>query len=349
MPKVPMYTLAWSSARETYELYETRDRGALSIVLESPAWYAWLEQVSSFAFSGKSGHYTAREEAKQRGNRYWSAYLATGEHLTKKYLGKTTDLSLARLEHIAGMLSAQSGVHTPPPVTLAVDANSEVDTTLGPVLAWQPHPLHPLLPTKLHVPSLRTSLVSRSHLTARIRQGAERALTLVSAPAGFGKTTLLAQWLAESGLPVVWLSLEAEDNDPTRFLSYLIAALQTLDEQVGTTALEMLHTPQPAPPETVLAVLTNDLVERGGGDVALVLDDYHVISADPIQRGMTFLLEHLPPQLHLILASRADPPLPLARLRAQGQLTEVRVADLRFGTAEANAFLQVAMGPGPGR
>jgi LuxR family transcriptional regulator, maltose regulon positive regulatory protein len=94
----------------------------------------------------------------------------------------------------------------------------------------------------------------------------------------------------------------------------------------------------------VLAVLTNDLVERGGGDVALVLDDYHVISADPIHRGMTFLIEHLPPQLHLILASRADPPLPLARLRAQGQLTEVRAADLRFGTAEANTFLKVAMG-----
>ena len=111
------------------------------------------------------------------------------------------------------------------------------------------------------MPRPRTHLVPRSHLIERLQQGAERALTLVSAPAGFGKTTLLAQWLTESGMPVAWLSLEAEDNDPTRFLSYLIAALQTLDAQIGTTALAMLHTPQPPSPETVLAVLTNDLVE----------------------------------------------------------------------------------------
>ncbi len=123
------------------------------------------------------------------------------------------------------------------------------------------------------------SLVPRAHLVERLQQGMDRALTLISAPAGFGKTTLLAQWLAQSGLPVAWLSLEAEDNDPTRFLFYLIAALQTLDAQLGATALAMLRTPQPPPPETVLAVLTNDLVERGGGDVALVLDDYHVKGA----------------------------------------------------------------------
>src|SRR5947209_8613234 len=145
-------------------------------------------------------------------------------------------------------------------------------------------------------------------------------------------------------MPVSWLSLEAEDNDPTRFLSYLIAALQTLDAQIGTTALAMLHTPQPPPPETVLALLTNDLMSREGGDVVLVLDDYHTITADPIHRGMTYLVEHLPPQLHLILATRADPPLSLTRLRAGGQLAEVRAADLRFGTAEASAFLQTVMG-----
>jgi ATP/maltotriose-dependent transcriptional regulator MalT len=167
---------------------------------------------------------------------------------------------------------------------------------------------------------------------------------LVSAPAGFGKTTLLAQWLTQIGTPVAWLSLDAEDNDSTRFLSHLIIALQTLDAQLGTTALALLRTPQPAPPETVLAVLTNDLVERDTGDVILVLDDYHVITDERIQRGMTFLLEHLPPQLHLILATRADPPLPLARLRAQGQLTEVRTADLRFGTAETRAFLAAFSG-----
>jgi LuxR family maltose regulon positive regulatory protein len=184
----------------------------------------------------------------------------------------------------------------------------------------------------------------RAHLTERLQWGVEHALTLVSAPAGFGKTTLLAQWIAQSDLPIAWLSLEAEDNDPTRFLSYLIAALQTLDAQLGAMALAMLRTPQPPSPEVVLTMLTNDLVERGAGDVVLVLDDYHVLTAESIQRGMTFLLEHLPPQLHLVLVTRADPPLPLARLRAQGQLIEVRTADLRFGAAEANTFLQTVMG-----
>ncbi len=327
MPKVPMYTLAWSPATETYELYQTRDRKLLGIVPESPAWFAWLDQVSSFAFSGKSGHYTARKETKQRGDRYWSAYLAAGGRLTKKYLGKTADLTLARLEHIAGILRTHSAAQLPPPL-----------------LAQRDNPLHPLLATKLHVPHPRTHLVPRAHLTERLQQGLARPLTLVSAPAGFGKTTALAQWCAQSDIPVAWLSLEAEDNDPTRFLSYVIAALQTRDAQLGTTALALLLTPQPAPPETVLAVLTNDLVERGGGDFALVLDDYHVLSADSIQRGMTFLLEHLPPQLHLVLATRADPPLPVARLRAQGQLCEVRTADLRFGAAEVNTFLQTVMG-----
>jgi LuxR family maltose regulon positive regulatory protein len=144
-------------------------------------------------------------------------------------------------------------------------------------------------------------------------------------------------------MPVAWLSLEAEDNDPTRFLSYVIAALQILDAQLGTTALALLRTPQPPSPEAVLAVPINDLAERGSGDVALVLDDYHVITAEPIGRGMTFLLEHLPPQLHLMLATRADPSLPLARLRAQGQLTEIRTDELRFGATEVSAFLQGVM------
>jgi LuxR family transcriptional regulator, maltose regulon positive regulatory protein len=336
MPKVPAYTLAWSPATAAYKLYQTRDREVLTIVPDSPAWFAWLDRVSTFAFSGKSGHYTARKETKQRGDRYWSAYLATGEQLTKKYLGKTSDLTLARLEQIAAMLGAQSAAQLPPPET--------VDTTPPPLLAQRDNPLHPLLATKLHVPRLRTHLVPRVHLVERLQQGMPRPLTLVSAPAGFGKTTLLAQWCAESGMPVAWLSLEPEDNDPTRFLSYLIASLQTLDAQLGTTALAMLRTPQPAPPEAVLAVLTNDLVERSGGDFVVVLDDYHVITADSVQRGMSFLLEHLPSQMHLLLATRADPPLPLARLRAQGQLIEVRTTDLRFGTAEAGTFLQEVMG-----
>jgi LuxR family maltose regulon positive regulatory protein len=194
------------------------------------------------------------------------------------------------------------------------------------------------------MPRPRQHLVLRSHLISQLAQGMERTLTLVSAPAGFGKTTLLAQWLAVSGTHAAWVSLGPEDNDPTSFLSYLIAALQNLDAQLGTSALALLRTPQPPSPEAVLGVLGNELAGREAEDFTLVLDDYHVITDESIQRGMTFLLEHLPTQLHLILAARADPPLPLARLRAQGQLTEVRTADLRFGATEAGMFLQEVMG-----
>ena len=152
MPKVPAYMLAWSPAREAYELYQTRGREELGIVPDSTAWFAWLDEVSSFAFLGKSGHYTARKEAKQRGDRYWYAYLSIGEHLTKKYLGKAADLTLARLEHIAGTLSAHSEAQTPPPVSpggailgllsLAADKNDKVDKPQPPMLAQRPHPLH---------------------------------------------------------------------------------------------------------------------------------------------------------------------------------------------------------------
>jgi ATP/maltotriose-dependent transcriptional regulator MalT len=201
----------------------------------------------------------------------------------------------------------------------------------------------PLITTKLHMPRPRTQLVSRSQLAERLQQGMTDALTLVSAPAGFGKTTVLAQWLAESGTPAAWLSLEPDDNEPVRFLSYLIATLQTLDPSIGVTALSLLRTPQPAPPETVLARLVNDLMTREAADFALVLDDYHVITAEAIHRLLISLVEHLPPQMHLIIATRADPPLPLARLRARGQLTEVRVADLRFTREETQRFLQRVM------
>ena len=367
MQHITSPTLSWSAAHQVYELSAGKLCEQLPLTIEGPAWFAWLDSVSSFAFHGLSGSYTARKETKQRGALYWYAYRKTQGKLAKKYLGKTADLTLARLEDVAGVLYADrataASTRAPAPAPPATPSPHETalphvpkevsaldaPVAVPPVPPRAPprkhgHPLTPLLATKLHLPRPRMQLVTRSHLVERLQQGVAGALTLVSAPAGSGKTTLLTQWLAETRTPVAWLSLEAEDNDPTRFLSYLIAALQTLDAHIGTTALAMLHTPQPPSPEAVLAVLTNDLVDRGGGDVALVLDDYHVITADPIQRGMTFLLEHLPPQLHLILVTRADPPLSLTRLRAGGRLAELRAADLRFGTAEASAFLQTVMG-----
>lgn len=204
--------------------------------------------------------------------------------------------------------------------------------------------LEHLLITKLQTPRLRKRLVSRSHLMQRLQQGMEQPITLVSAPAGFGKTTLLAQWLTQSGRPTVWLSLEDEDNEPNRFLSYLITALQTFDKHLGTKALSLLRSPQPPPLEVVLVLLINDLSSRDGEELVLILDDYHVITAEPIHRALNSLVEHLPPQMHLIIATRADPPLPLTRLRARGQLLELRATDLRFSLEETSTFLHTIMG-----
>jgi LuxR family transcriptional regulator, maltose regulon positive regulatory protein len=212
-------------------------------------------------------------------------------------------------------------------------------------------PLGParLLETKLYVPRSRRGLVPRPRLSERLDRGTASKLTLVSAPAGFGKTTLVTEWLAAgSGAPATerpaaWLSLDRADNDPASFWTYVIAALRTVASGVGESALTLLQAPQPPPIETVLTALLNDLGATAG-DIVLVLDDYHVIDASEVQGGMAFLLDHLPPWLHVVIASRADPALPLARWRARGELVEIRAADLRFTPDEAAAYLNEMMG-----
>ena len=203
----------------------------------------------------------------------------------------------------------------------------------------------PLLGTKLYAPRWRSGLVSRPRLIERLHQGTRRKLTLVSAPAGFGKTTLLAEWLAaipEGERAVGWVSLDQSNNDPVLFWAYCIAALRQVQAGVGERTLALLHAPQPPPMESVLTDLIND-VSAIKHDFALVLDDYHVIDAQPIHRAIAFLLEHLPPRMHLVIASRSALPLPLARLRGRGELTELGAADLRFTPDEASAFLNQAM------
>ncbi|MGY1708826.1 LuxR C-terminal-related transcriptional regulator [Geodermatophilus sp. SYSU D00758] len=203
----------------------------------------------------------------------------------------------------------------------------------------------PLITTKLHAPHRRRGLVPRARLTERLDRGGEAALTVVSAPAGFGKTTALTEWLtatAPEGRSVAWLSLDTRDNDPALFWSCLVAALQTVVPEVGAAALAALRSPQTST-EAVVATLVNELAGVPG-EVVLVLDDYHVIDAPQVHEGMVFLLDHLPGQVHLVLAGRADPPLPLARLRACGELVELRAADLRFTPEEAARYLTDAMG-----
>ena len=189
----------------------------------------------------------------------------------------------------------------------------------------------------------------RPRLSERLDRGIASKLMLVSAPAGFGKTTLLTEWLAAGPAApaderlTAWLSLDRGDNDPASFWTYVIAALRTVASGVGESALALMQAPQPPPIETVLTVLLNDL-RATAGDIVLVLDDYHVIDARDVQDGMAFLLDHLPPQLHVVIAGRADPALPLARLRGRGELVEIRAAELRFTPDEAAAYLNEMMG-----
>jgi LuxR family maltose regulon positive regulatory protein len=202
---------------------------------------------------------------------------------------------------------------------------------------------HSLLATKLHIPPVRPELVSRPRLMERLSTGLHRKLTIISAPAGFGKTTLVIQWLKSVQCPSTWLSLDESDNDVTRFLTYFVAALRAIEANVGQGVLGALQSPQPPPAEAVLTSLINDIAHLPD-QIVLVLDDYHLIEAQAVDDGLSFLLEHLPQQMHLVIATREDPPLHLARLRAQGQLTELRVSDLRFTSAEAAEFLNQAMG-----
>jgi LuxR family maltose regulon positive regulatory protein len=201
----------------------------------------------------------------------------------------------------------------------------------------------PILTTKLTTPPLRPRMVSRPRLLERLNEGLHHNLILLSAPAGFGKTTLVSQWVEGLERPVAWLSLDAGENDLARFLTYLIAALQTIAPAIGEGVLGALQSPQPPPPEALLTALLNDIATIKD-HVVLVLDDYHVLDAKPVDQALTFLLDRLPPHMHLVIATREDPPLPLARLRVGGHLTEVRVTDLRFTPSEAAEFLNQVMG-----
>jgi LuxR family maltose regulon positive regulatory protein len=198
------------------------------------------------------------------------------------------------------------------------------------------HPFTPLR-TKLYVPQLQSTWISRPRLLDRLDQGFKRKFTLISAPAGFGKTTLLVEWIHHIKIPVAWFSIDQKDNDPAHFLTYVIAGLQTLETGIGKAALTLLQTPQPPPFESVLINLIND-ISGISTEAALVLDDYHAVDARPIHDLIAFLLDHLPGHLHLVMATRSDPPLLLARLRSQNQMMELRAADLSFTTEEIAAL-----------
>jgi LuxR family maltose regulon positive regulatory protein len=326
MSRAPLHALIWSAEQHLYGLYT---RGQLKLRFrpaEEAAWLAWLREVSSFAFHGKEGSLNVYLEQRPRGGAYWYAYHTTEGRTRKRYLGQTESLKLSRLEETArSLLHAHEGA-----------------TTTGQGML--------LLSSQLAPPRLPNALVERERLLTALDEALSTPLTLLSASAGWGKTTLISVWAHRQKTRVAWLSLDELDNSPTRFWVGLIAALRRcpdLPSNFGESVVAQLQSPQPPPLSSCLSVLLHELEREPPhpAPLVLILDDYQVIEEPVIHQGMVFFLEHLPAHLHLILSSRVDPDLPLARLRAHGQLTEIRADELRFQEGEASQFLDKMLSP----
>ncbi len=334
MPKAATYTLAWSAERQAYTLYNHHTELDLVLGLDTPTWREWLEQVASFAFRGQKGTYTARKEQIKQSDWYWYAYQRAQKRVRKKYVGKSAALTVQRLEEVAQLFNAEQA--------------TEGEPASDPVLVQTRRAAHEhtLVPT-LRAPLAPRHLVMRPRLLERLQGTLTRIVTLICAPAGFGKSTLLSNWLEQSIVPSAWLSLGDDHNDRVRFWSYLFAAIDMLRPGAGEYALGLLHALYTPQIEGVLTLLIKYLEAEdsskgslpGSADHrTLVLDDYHLISEQAIHNGIAFLLERLPSYLHLILITRSYPPLPLTRLRLQDQVLEFYAADLRFTSEEIGTF-----------
>ncbi|GCE11173.1 LuxR C-terminal-related transcriptional regulator [Tengunoibacter tsumagoiensis] len=347
MPRYTPAQLRWSEQAQNY-VFSMDDQTSTQTLTND-----WLEHITSFSFHSRWGmHYTVRKQRVQRGSSYWYAYRRLHGRVAKRYLGKSTDLTLVRLEEIARLLE-----NVPDSYPLAFQSMQEtgLPQPAREIVYAQDARQHlssvealPLLVTKLSPPRLPSFLLDRSRLFTLLDAGREGPLTLLSAPAGFGKTTLVRQWMATRCAspnfpPVAWVSLETEDNDPLRFWRYLIAACQTF--QVDLTQVHStLTATTPQPPflpsdlSTVLTTLLNALAQSPIGGI-LVLEDCHVITEHAIYETISFFLNHLPAPFHLIMITRSDPPFSLARFRTRSALCEVRAADLRFSQEETTILL----------
>src|SRR5215470_9159517 len=326
MSRTPLHALIWSQEQRLYELH-TQDRLEQRFQpTDGATWQSWLRQVTSFAFHSPAGSLNVYLERRPRGGAYWYAYQTKEGRTRKRYLGRTETLSLAHVEETARLLRREQ---RPPQ---AFDQGM------------------PVFSSRLAPPRLPTVLVEREPLLSALDGALATPLTLLSAPAGFGKTTLLSTWARRHEAQVAWLSLEKFDTSPTRFWVGLIAALRRCGgyaPSFGETALGLLASPQPPPLSTILVALLQELEGRSAPPVPIVLmlDDYQVIEDPAIHQGMSFFLEHLPAHVHLLLASRVDPDLKLSRWRVRGQLTEIRAEDLRFQEGEASQYLGQMLSP----
>lgn len=335
MPRFVRSQLCWSQQTQRYQLI--LDGGAST---QEPT-LNLLESIASFSFRSRDGNTcTFRKQTVQRGSVYWYAYRRLHGHLVKRYVGKTTDLSLARLEEVArNLLDALS--------------SSEASSLLSPQSEPAQHsfPDSPLLFSKIHPPRLPALLVERKSLLMRLESSLLPPVTLLQAPAGFGKTTLITHWIeklrSHEHFPhVAWLSLDAGENHPIRFWCSLMRACQSEGITVGQAALTQLsqaeEPPFQVPPlETIVASFLHE-ASHDLSDTLLILDGYHTITLPCLHESMTFFLDHLPPCLRVVLLSRSQPPLPLLRWHAQGTLFSLSATDLRFSLEETATFLREA-------
>jgi LuxR family maltose regulon positive regulatory protein len=313
------------------------------IVVGTPAWYDWLEQQTAFTFVDQTGTFTARKSMLRTRGAYWKAYYRHQGKLYRIHLGHSHALTLERLQAAARAFAGEHVSGEPADVSSTQSAASMLPMHPTPRMALTVDHSLSLIQTKLYRPRNRSDLISRARLLERLHAGLGGKVTLVSAPAGFGKTTLLAQWVQTLDRPSAWLSLDEHDNEPRVFLQSLTAALQSALPDAFHGIASLLEAPRFPSVDYVVSLFINDLADMPD-DLILVLDDYHLIRNLEIHTLLDQLIEHLPPQLHLVLATRSDPPLPLARWRARGLLNDLRPTDLRFTLEETEAFLTHELG-----
>jgi LuxR family maltose regulon positive regulatory protein len=365
MPKPSIHALIWSEESHSYEL-STRGHPEQWFVPENEEpWLLWLDTQTSFSFQGQRGRITVIKEARPRGAGYWYAYHYSGQRSVKRYLGRTGHVTIAHLEDIAEALAASIGSSIDErsrakgvvvPKLHVVSPGEETRVVLqgpvpGPMPASRSEQDGPLLVPKLRPPRLYASLVTRPRLLARLDAGLDGKLTLLSAPAGFGKTTLVSQWIADRSThqndqhrppPIAWVSLDPGDNDPVRFWRYVMTACHAWQATPGQSAPMLFHAAPQSPLEATITLFLNELSQLPRKGI-LVLEDYHMITASQVHETLTFVLNHLPATLHLMIITRVDPPLPLPRWRAYNDLCELHAEDLRFSREETQIFLQQSM------
>lgn len=307
------------------------------IKVGSDAWYAWLATAHSFIFHGRAGRFTARTR-RRKGMDYWYAVRRLGGGLKEMYLGKGEDITLRRLDDVAASLGSVAAWWSHSAAVSAAGQRKQHDDVAG--MRSAPR----LIETKLQAPHVRQFELIQTQALEHLNHLTGYPLTVVSAPVGYGKTTLLATWIAGSGLRAAWVSLDAGDNDPARFWTYVCAALNRLVPGLFVVMEPLLRAPNVRMPDVIANALADALSDTARPTI-LVLDDYGVIRRDNalIHKAVALLVDHLPAKAHLVLLSQGDPPLPLARLRTRQRLFELRTNDLQFSLKETRRFLTETM------